>query len=275
MHYTIYKITNLINWKIYIGAHKTENLEDWYMGSGKHLKRAQEKYWIDNFQKEYLWIYETQEEMFNMESKLVNKDFVKREDTYNIKEGWFWGFDYINEKYKNDEAYRIKKNRINESYLKKAVQRNTYLLKTDSQYKGKIVKSLHMWYQVALKEKRFSPQTARLWKIHTEETKQKMRISWKGKNLRDKNWNYEHCWIKNKEGLSKSIKKEDLSKYLRKGWELGRIVSEETKLKISSNSLGRRMIWNPITKECKFLPLKEIESYIKEWWVLGRRKRDC
>lgn len=59
----VYKITNLINGKIYIGKHSTDNLDDNYMGSGTRLRQAYKKYGLENFKKEVIDYYNSEEEL--------------------------------------------------------------------------------------------------------------------------------------------------------------------------------------------------------------------
>lgn len=87
LHYVIYKITNLLNGMIYIGQHTTTNIDDDYMGSGKYIVRAIKKHGVENFKKEILFECSSQEELNAKERELVNDEFVKREDTYNLVMG--------------------------------------------------------------------------------------------------------------------------------------------------------------------------------------------
>lgn len=59
----VYKITNLVNGKIYIGKHSTDNLDDNYMGSGVILHQAYKKYGLGCFTKEVIDYYNNEEEL--------------------------------------------------------------------------------------------------------------------------------------------------------------------------------------------------------------------
>lgn len=83
-HYLVYQTTNLLNGKIYIGQHQTDNLNDGYIGSGVELNLDIEKFGRDNFKREILFDFDSFEEMDNKERELVNEDFVARPDTYNL-----------------------------------------------------------------------------------------------------------------------------------------------------------------------------------------------
>jgi hypothetical protein len=44
MRHIIYKITNMVNGKYYVGRHSTTDINDGYMGSGIWIKNAIRKY---------------------------------------------------------------------------------------------------------------------------------------------------------------------------------------------------------------------------------------
>lgn len=85
----IYKTTNLINNKIYIGQDKHNNTD--YLGSGKILKKAIKKYGIKNFKKEILEICKSQEELNRREEYWIKNFNSFCPNGYNIAKGSFGG----------------------------------------------------------------------------------------------------------------------------------------------------------------------------------------
>lgn len=83
-YYGIYKITNKINGKMYIGQHTTDNLDDGYLGSGTWMKNAIKKYGRDAFTKEWLEFAENAEDLNYLETMYVDEEWCDRPDTYNL-----------------------------------------------------------------------------------------------------------------------------------------------------------------------------------------------
>ena len=212
MYYTVYKITNLINNKIYIGVHKTNNLNDTYMGSGKHLRYSISKYGIENFKREYISIFDNPDDMFDMESSLVNEEFILDENTYNIKLGGNGGWDNVStpESIKRGgtlgglaTAKRLKED-------VKFAEEHSLQMKENSK-KANIVRNL----KIASGE--INPKTF-LGKKHTEETKKRIGLK-NASNTGNKNSQYGSMWITNGI-LNKKISKDEV---IPDGWKRGRI----------------------------------------------------
>jgi hypothetical protein len=198
LFYTIYKITNKINGKYYIGKHQTTNLDDGYMGSGKHLKRAIAKYGTDNFTKELLHIYDNEADMNATEKKLV----VISEETYNLCEGGKGGFGYINSVGKN--FYNNHTNVAIENLAKgKEALQEYYASGKHKEIMKPIIQKIHQKYPEGIwKGKKHTPesitkmsghnrQTGKLnsqyGKPRSEETKQKIRQTLLNKKRNNQN----------------------------------------------------------------------------------------
>ena len=88
----VYKTTCLVNGKFYIGKHKTVDLDDGYMGSGKLLLQAIKKYGKENFVTTILGCYDSDRKASIAERIFIVQD---SEISYNLHEGGKGGWDYL------------------------------------------------------------------------------------------------------------------------------------------------------------------------------------
>ena len=214
MFYLVYKTTNNINGKYYIGCHKTTDLDDGYFGSGKILKRALAKYGVESFSREIIGCFDNPSDMFDMEAILVNETTIQEKDNYNLKIGGEGGFDFINKTKKNVYKGHSEQARKN---IKKALTKIRELEKDPDWVIARRAKG-----QKAKMAKygTLQPQSFQ-GKKHTEETKRKIGIKNSKSQTGKGNSQYGTCWIYN-ECTSKKIKKEDLQQHIDEGWEKGR-----------------------------------------------------
>ena len=102
MKYIVYQTVNKVNNKIYIGVHSTvdPNKFDGYIGCGVDIFRpatyqnpktpfqfAVRKYGVKNFVRSIISTFDNEEDAYNLEALLVNEDFVRRDDVYNLALG--------------------------------------------------------------------------------------------------------------------------------------------------------------------------------------------
>lgn len=105
MYGYVYKTTNLINQKVYIGKHQSNSFDPTYLGSGKILKQAIRKNGKENFKVEILVKAESEEELNILEKKYIS--IYKQEygqDCYNLAAGGEGGnvFEYSSDSEKEE-----------------------------------------------------------------------------------------------------------------------------------------------------------------------------
>ena len=242
----IYKTTNLINGKFYVG--QDSNNRPSYLGSGTALKYAIKKYGKENFKKEILEECSTLEQLNEREIFWI-KELDAINSGYNIAAGGFKNGFTWSEEQKKRYSERIKNNPPN--FSKEFIEQQT---------RDKRGENGSMWG-----------------KKHTEETKKKMSEShkknpamyWKGKKqpqemidkrvekLRGSTWSEERRkdyeekgnYFEGKTHTEESKEKIRQSRLGKPSWNKDKPMSEETKKKLSESKKGKKR--PPMTEEHK------------------------
>ena len=230
-YHFIYRTTNLLNEKFYVGMHSTDNLEDGYVGSGKRLGYSIRKYGLENHKFEILEFLSSREELKKREAEVVNEELLADPLCMNLKFGGAGGWDHTKSM---DLTARAKS--LNEKRSEK--------IATDPLFAKSVSQAAKNAYDLALfdvdkmmkiKEEKHGSSNCWLGKQHTEESKAKMR---KPKNQGRNNSQFGTCWINN--GVEvKKIKSDELHLWEIQGWRKGRKLVFPNQ-SWASGGIGRR-----------------------------------
>jgi hypothetical protein len=206
-YHFIYKTTNLLSGKYYIGMHSTDNLNDGYMGSGKRLRYSINKHGKENHKVEILEFFDTRKELAAREKEVVCLDEIAKEKCMNLKVGGEGGLGFVSLSActkGGQVAGQIIKNRIKEDENFKAKY---------SKIASENMKLAHINGNVRY--------DGMLGKEQTIETRNKIGKTNSIKQAGKLNSQYGTCWITN--GIeNKKIKEIEFDTWLLNGWIKGR-----------------------------------------------------
>ena len=148
----IYKTTNLINGRVYIGKHCVSEYDPTYYGSGKLLKKAIKKYGKENFKNELLLEAETESQLNELEKKTIReyREMFGRK-LYNIAEGGNGGDTISGLSEQERDAFVQKMTQINQKRCASA------------EFKRKISQANKRRYSDPAERKRHSEKVKKTW----------------------------------------------------------------------------------------------------------------
>lgn len=205
-YHFLYKTTNLLNNKYYIGVHSTYNLDDGYLGSGTKLRRSINKYGKENFKIEVLEFFENRTDALKREMEIVTENLILDELCMNLKPGGRGGFNQYWQKRGSELAVEA-----------------LYEKRKDVEWKNSLSFSMSLAMKKAWlngKFKKENPQFTFSGKLHTVETKQKIGNANSLQQHGIKNSQYGTCWIYN--DSLKENRKIKKTEEIPHGWLSGR-----------------------------------------------------
>lgn len=211
MEFIIYKTTNVINGKYYIGRRCRRRKTEKYIGSGKILKRSILKYGRDAHKFEVLEILPDYNSLVEREKEIITQQMLDDPLCMNIRLGGEGGGGWTTEQQKINAA---------KANVKLAELRSLDGWQESVSYK--ISTGLKEAYAQGKRTNTLRHKPAG-WK-HTNETKQKIKLSIKesGGRHSEKNSQFGTKWITN----GKENRKINNTETLPEGWYYGRVINK-------------------------------------------------
>ena len=153
MYGYIYETRNLLNDRIYIGQHKSEQYDSTYYGSGKVLNLAIKKYGIENFSNRLLIPANSKQELDELEIKTIEEYATKYgQKLYNLAKGGNGGdvFAYADEDSKKafvDKMTDINKQRCQSADFKEKISQAGKLRYSNTAEREKQSKRVHEYWE--------------------------------------------------------------------------------------------------------------------------------
>lgn len=191
--YITYKITCIITGKYYIGSHKTDNVQDGYMGSGKFIRDSIAQYGAENHVKEVLGIFKTRAESLQLEHSLIKEKKAKEKELCLNKTSGGYSFDYINTTRKNVYVRTQETLDKQRSILAKAQKVFQHKMETEPEY----AKKYSQIRSDAIKKYLKTHPNPFKGKKHTNEAKAKISATMKVRQAGTNNNQYGTYWITN------------------------------------------------------------------------------
>ena len=280
MYGYIYKTTCLINNKIYIGQHKCCEFDEKYYGSGTSLNNAIQKYGKSNFIVELLEWCDTLTELNTREI-----EYIKLYNSTNKKIGYNITLGGNQISIVPEIAQKIsisQQNNFNDSIKGPKLRK-----RLSEVHKGKKISKEHIeklkevnHIRIRTKEERDKLSKSLLGHkgcIHKQEYLKEL-----SKRSKRSHWFNNGIVEVFKENCPNGFKRGRLP--FSNSWkqnigkaQLNRIITEETRKKLSLSKLGNKATFGKIVinknNKNKFIPRSELEEYLKNGWLLGGKKK--
>jgi hypothetical protein len=215
-YHFIYKTTNLLTGKFYIGMHSTNKLEDGYLGGGDIVNFSIKKYGRKNHKREILEFLEDRNSLDCREREIVNEELLKNPLCMNLVEGGNGGFSL-------SPAHCKKFSDAGHEAFRKRLKEDPDFKESFGKKQGDHFKDL--WAKGTFDHLDLGTFRG---KKHSEEAKIRIGLANSEHQKGENNSQYGKVWV-NKEKDVKKIDPSELEEYLRNEWSRGRVAEVKEK----------------------------------------------